>query len=89
MSDGDPDYIPTPSQLPDQDDSDFDPDIDQSCRVADCRVSSLVNFDVEISDLIPSTQTSPSTSRSTRVSTWISAHGRSVSLMNHYQTFRM
>ena len=82
MSDCDPDYIPTPSQLPDQGDSDFDPDIDELCRVADRRPSSPGNFDVGISDLIPSTQIPQSTPRSTRASTLISAHDRSVSLMN-------
>ena len=80
--DSDPDYVPTPSQLPDQGDSDFDPDIDELCRVADRRPSSPENFDVGITDLIPSTQISQSTPKSTRASTWISAHDRSVSLMN-------
>ena len=82
MSDSDPDYIPTPSQLPGQGDPDFDPDIDKLFRVADRRPSSPGNFDVGISDLILSTQISQSTPRSTRASTWISAHDRSVSLMN-------
>ena len=45
MSDSDPDYIPTPSYLPDQDGSDFDLDIDELCRGADRRLSSPVNFD--------------------------------------------
>ena len=31
MSDSDTDYISTPSQLPDQGDSDFDPDLDMNC----------------------------------------------------------
>lgn len=82
MSDCYPDYIPTPSQLPDQGDSDFDPDIEDLCRVADRRPFSSGNFDVGISDLIPSTQIPQSTPRSTRASTLISAHDRSVSLMD-------
>ena len=82
MSDSDPNYIPTPSQLPDQGDPDFDPDIDKLFKVADRRPSSPGNFDVGISDLIPSTQISQSTPRSTRASTWIPAHNHSVSLMN-------
>ena len=45
MSDSDPDYIPTPSYLPDQDGSDFDLDTDELCRGADRRLSSPVNFD--------------------------------------------
>ena len=45
MPDSDPDYIPTPSYLPDQDGSDFDLDIDELCRGADRRLSSPVNFD--------------------------------------------
>ena len=70
MSDSDPDYIPTPSQLPDQDDSDFDLDIDELCRGADRRLSSPVNFDAGIMEYQTCeplcAHISQSTSRSTR-----------------------
>ena len=57
MSDSDPDYIPTASQLDhddsdsDQDYDDFDPDINDLslCRVPDRDPSCLAMFDVGIS----------------------------------------
>ena len=90
MSDSDPDYIPTASQLDhddsdsDQDYDDFDPDIDDLSlrRVPDCDPSCQAMFDVGISDLIPATQIPQNTPRSTRASTWNSAHDRSVRMMN-------
>lgn len=76
MSDSDPDYVPTASQLDhddsesDQDFDDFDSDIDDlslcSVSQSDRDSSWQGRFDVGISDLIPATQIPKNTPRSTR-----------------------